>query len=91
MYLYCITNGDHCKFGFSQDPHSRLRSLQTGSSGALQLVESVAVPAHSVRELEKLLHREIGLHRRLKGEWFSIDSSQARLLMQWFAIRYCDC
>ena len=89
MFLYCISDGhSRCKFGYSQDPAGRLRSLQTGNSSSLELLETVSVPPHCVRELEVLLHREIGLHRRLKGEWFEIDAQSARALLSWFEIRY---
>ena len=38
MYLYCISDGVLCKFGYSVDPQRRLKSLQTGSSSQLSLV-----------------------------------------------------
>jgi hypothetical protein len=78
MFLYCISDSvNRCKFGYSIDPHARLRSLQTGNSGALSLVHIVSVDPLRIREYERILHREIGSHRRLKGEWFSIDSVMA--------------
>ena len=90
LYLYCISDcAGRCKFGYSVDPLGRLRSLQTGNSAALSLVHSIQVDPLRVRELESLLHREIGSHRRLKGEWFSIDSVTAKNLLLWFEIRYC--
>lgn len=89
MYLYCIANDQgHCKFGYSVDPHKRLRTLQTGSADPLFLIETVSVPQDRVRELETVLHSEIGLHRRVRGEWFAIDSASAANLMTWFRIHY---
>ena len=89
MFLYCISDSvNRCKFGYSIDPHARLRSLQTGNSGALSLVHSVSVDPLRIREYERILHREIGSHRRLKGEWFSIDSVIAKDLLLWFEIHY---
>lgn len=33
MYIYCISDGkDLCKFGFSNNPEKRLKTLQTGKS-----------------------------------------------------------
>lgn len=90
MFLYCISDGvAHCKFGYSVDPHRRLRSLQTGQSSQLTLVHTIAVDTLRVRELERILHSEIGLHRRVRGEWFAISQSDARALLSWFEIRYC--
>lgn len=91
MYLYCISDSNgHCKFGFSVDPYRRLRSLQTGHSSQLTVIHSVAVKDHTrIRALEQQLHREIGLHRRVRGEWFAISDSQACALLTWFEIRYC--
>jgi len=91
MYLYCIANSSgECKFGFSGEPLKRLRALQTGSSEELFLVESIAVPKDRVRELETLLHTEVGLYRRVKGEWFRIDAAEGAGLLTWFGIRYLD-
>lgn len=90
MYLYCISDGKgRCKFGYSVDPLGRLRSLQTGNSSVLELVHSISVDCLCIRDLERELHREIGLHRKLKGEWFLIDSVTAKNLLLWFEIRYC--
>ena len=89
MFLYCIaSNSGHCKFGFSSEPLKRLRALQTGSSEELFLIESISVPADRVRELERLLHREIGLHRRVRGEWFAVDAETGAGLLTWFGIHY---
>ena len=89
MFLYCIANeSGYCKFGFSREPSRRLRALQTGSGETLRLIETLAVEADRVRELERLLHTEIGLHRRVRGEWFSISGEEGAQLMAWFEIRY---
>lgn len=91
MFLYCISNDNGmCKFGFSGEPLKRLRALQTGSSDTLHLIETVGVPRHRVRELERVLHKEIGMHRRVRGEWFAVDAEEGASLLQWFAIRYSE-
>jgi hypothetical protein len=91
MYLYCISNDQNrCKFGFSREPSRRLRALQTGSADPLFLLETVAVPEHRVRELERVLHAEIGQYRRLHGEWFDISGEQGCALLTWFAIHYVE-
>ena len=91
MYLYCISNDQNrCKFGFSREPERRLRALQTGSADPLFLLETVSVPEHRVRELERVLHAEIGQYRRVRGEWFDISAEQGCALLTWFAIRYVE-
>ena len=88
MFLYCIANNNgQCKFGFSKDPHRRVRSLQTGSSEDLVLLETVSVGDRSVREMERLLHREFA-HRRVRGEWFDISPEDGVAFLQWFSIHY---
>lgn len=91
MFLYCITDDSgYCKFGYSVNPESRVRALQTGHPSKLFLLHSISVDPVRVRELERRLHEEIGLHRRVRGEWFDIDSATAVKLLSWFAIRYCS-
>lgn len=89
MYLYCIsTDQGLCKFGYSQDPQGRLRSLQTGSADPLFLVETVAVPeAGSARHFERSLHAEFS-HLRVRGEWFRCTAEQGARFLQWFEIHY---
>jgi len=75
------------KFGFSKDPHRRVRSLQTGSSEELVLLESIAVPEDRVREYERLLHSEFA-HLRTRGEWFRISGEDGVAYLTWFQIHY---
>ena len=75
------------KFGFSKDPDRRVRALQTGSSDLLVLLETVPVGDRSVREMERLLHREFA-HLRSRGEWFSISPEDGVAFLQWFSIHY---
>jgi hypothetical protein len=88
MFLYCIANNNgQCKFGFSKNPESRVRALQTGSSEELVLLETVPVGDRSVREMERLLHREFA-HLRSRGEWFRISPEDGVAFLQWFSIHY---
>jgi len=75
------------KFGFSKDPHRRVRSLQTGSSEELVLLESISVPEDRVREYERLLHSEFA-HLRTRGEWFRISGEDGVAYLTWFQIHY---
>jgi hypothetical protein len=88
MYLYAIKDSHSglIKLGYSSDPVSRLRELQTGSSSVLVLVHTELVSSDA-RILERELHRDIN-HLRVRGEWFRLSESSARDLIQWCVIRY---
>ena len=88
LFLYCICNSQgQTKFGFSKDPHARVRALQTGSADDLILLETLSVPQDRVREYEGLLHSEFA-HLRCRGEWFNISPEDAVSYLTWFGIRY---
>ena len=89
MYLYCISDGSLCKFGYSRDPHRRLKGLQTGSSSPLSLVHIVLVQEDQGRVLERTLHREYA-HRRVRGEWFRCTCAEGRDWLTWFEIHYVN-
>ena len=89
MYLYCISDGVLCKFGYSVDPQRRLRSLQTGSSSQLQLVHCIAVLEDQGRVLERTFHREYA-YRRVRGEWFRCTVQEAVAWLTWFEIHYVN-
>lgn len=89
MYLYCISDGSLCKFGYSVDPQRRLRSLQTGSSSQLQLVHCIAVLEDQGRVLERTFHREYA-YRRVRGEWFRCSEQEAVAWLTWFEIHYVN-
>lgn len=87
-FLYCISdNTGHCKFGYSNDPHKRLKQLQTGNIHTLTLLHTIPVPKQQVKILESKLHKEIN-YKKIKGEWFNIDNDQAINLLTWFEIHY---
>lgn len=90
MYLYCISDGSLCKFGYSRDPNSRLKHLQTGNSNQLELVHSVSVRGDlCAKTLERTLHREYA-YRRVRGEWFRCSVSEGRDWLTWFEIHYIN-
>ena len=89
MYLYCISDGVLCKFGYSVDPQRRLRSLQTGSSSQLQLVHCIVVEEDQGRVLERTFHREYA-YRRVRGEWFRCSVQEAVAWLTWFEIHYVN-
>ena len=89
MYLYCISDGSLCKFGYSVDPQRRLRSLQTGSSSRLELVHCILVDEDQGRVLERTFHREYA-YRRVRGEWFRCTVEEAVSWLTWFEIHYVN-
>lgn len=89
MYLYCISDGELCKFGFSAEPLKRLRALQTGSSNVLELVHTIAVDVDSVRLLERTLHKEFA-NLRVRGEWFRCSAAEGGSYLSWFEIHYIN-
>ena len=91
MYLYCIANDQgSCKFGFSREPQRRLRALQTGCADPLFLIDTVRVVEGSEREMERTLHREIGAHRRIRGEWYALTADEGATVLAWFKIHYAE-
>jgi len=89
MYLYCISDGELCKFGFSAEPLKRLRALQTGSSSVLELVHTISVDVDRVRLLERELHREFA-NLRVRGEWFRCSAAEGCDYLTWFEIHYIN-
>ena len=88
-YLYAIRDSEsgYVKIGYSINPHDRLRELQTGSGGKLELIHSEPVADRCARLLEQSLHRELN-PLRVRGEWFRIDESFARNAIVHHIIRW---
>lgn len=72
-YIYAISNGKQVKLGMSNNPETRLKSLQTSSPEALILVWKYYVANSSIEaaKIEKMLHRACKKHH-IRGEWFDI-------------------
>ena len=89
MYLYAIKDlvTGLIKLGYSSDPRSRLRELQTGSSSPLHLLYYESVGNSDARLLESQLHRDLN-YLRVRGEWFKLSDSEARSFIQWCVIHY---
>jgi len=73
-YLYAIQASDKVKIGYSANPKSRMRSLQTASTDKLSLVWQCYVgdDDKEAKRQEKKLHRMIS-HFRIRGEWFKLE------------------
>jgi hypothetical protein len=73
-YLYAISDGKNLKVGYSKDPKSRLKRLQTGSSKPLKLLWQClcAYSDTDARKQERKLHRRLRRHN-IQGEWYQFD------------------
>lgn len=67
-FVYFVQHGSDglIKIGRSEDPATRLASMQTDSPVELRLLVAIEVPA---RHFETQLHRHFAAHR-VHGEWF---------------------
>lgn len=76
-YVYFISDGEYLKIGISNNPESRLRTLQTSNARPLEIIH--VIPTHSKESalsLEGQLHDRLAEHR-LSGEWFNMDGYEA--------------
>lgn len=91
MYLYAIKDlhTGLIKLGYSTDPRSRLRELQTGSSSPLHLLYYESCEPGRAALLERQLHKDLN-HLRVRGEWFRLSDSAARNSIIHCVIRYSD-
>jgi hypothetical protein len=88
--IYVIgPEGGPFKIGYSACPHSRLSSLQTGSTQKLILHYSEETDTEIARVIEQLIHRQIG-HKRIRGEWFDVGLDEAIGEVRFAFIRWED-
>lgn len=66
--IYFIQSKQYVKIGFSDNPESRLRDLQTGSPHKLKLLATMPGCYQTETELHKVF-----ADRRINGEWFRYD------------------
>jgi len=88
-YLYVIAANDEgpVKLGISVDPALRLRTLQTASPELLTIRHKEPVEPEVVKQLERLLHRDMA-HRRRRGEWFALGVDEAIAQVRFTIMRY---
>jgi predicted GIY-YIG superfamily endonuclease len=74
-YVYLIKNTETntYKIGISVNPKKRLKTLQTGSSGKLIIVE--LYESEFFFKIESTLHRQYAANR-LIGEWFLLGDTE---------------
>ena len=73
MYVYAIRecSTGNIKLGISKDPEARVKQLQNGNSGALELV---AYKRAVNRFKDEASLHELASDNNIKGEWFSKDA-----------------
>lgn len=92
MFIYIIGSNEASaigpyKIGFSKNPETRLRSLQTGNSDKLKVLYTENIDKTRVRFIESQIHTNLK-HRQIKGEWFNISLESAILEVKYANIRY---
>lgn len=89
-YIYAIgSDNGNIKIGFSNNPHQRLRSLQTGHNEPLQIHYIHEVSEENVKVFEKIIHKQLA-HKRVHGEWFDITPSDVEQHIRFAFITYDD-
>ena len=85
MIVYCLTDGDHCKIGFSAKPVARFTRLQCGNPRAITVVWTRIAAVTDGPKIERYLHRHLARARKhIRGEWFAITPDQANKLLRLF-------
>jgi Meiotically up-regulated gene 113 len=64
-YVYCISDGEYLKIGFSTNPQARVAELQTGNARKLTIVGTI----EGTLEDEAALHQEF-ISDNVLAEWF---------------------
>lgn len=84
-YTYIINrrHTNEYKIGKSKTPLKRIKPLQTGNAGKLDIVDCF----HSDEKLEARLHRMFALDRT-KGEWFIFSEQKLEFLLTFLRNRY---
>lgn len=90
-YVYVIaTAGNHqVKIGYSKDPQTRLKTLQTGNHETLVLHHVEEMTGLTPKLFETIVHRYLR-HKRIHGEWFLMSPDEAKEMIEWVAIRWSD-
>ena len=77
-YLFKEENTDNIKIGFSGNPKGRLETLQVGNSRKLIVIDTVQCSNCDL--LENKLH-EIFKNKRIRGEWYNLNTEDIRQCM----------
>lgn len=85
MYIYAIGTEEIQKIGFSNNPETRLQTLQTGNPEELSINYIIEVDDDIAPKLEKHIHKEHN-HKRIKGEWFAMTKDDVISAMTFYEI-----
>lgn len=83
--LYIITDGTNYKLGYSQNPTSRLKDLQTANAKPLVLLGTTEGEIEDEKRYHKILS-----NTQLVGEWFSPSPELFEILSNWSKSPYAD-
>ena len=85
MMIYAIGTHDKQKIGVSGDVAQRLATLQTGNAKRLLIHSTIEVDDSVAFRFEKFIHKDQS-HKRIIGEWFSIDEADIKQLFAFYEI-----
>jgi len=72
-YVYYITDGLRVKVGIAKDVAKRVKVLQTGNGGRLEVVHTIPFSSRALAfKKEASLHKMYSSYR-MHGEWFSLN------------------
>lgn len=77
-YIYCASDGERVKVGWSRGPHARVKDLRRRNPG-LALVRAWPVSGrHDAFVLEQIIHRDtFGRKHSWDGEWYAVPADDA--------------
>jgi len=72
-YVYYITDGLRVKVGIAKNVAKRVKALQTGNGGKLEIVHTIPFSSRALAfKKEASLHKMYSSYR-MHGEWFSLN------------------
>lgn len=85
IYFIRELGSDYVKVGVSNDPHSRLTSLQIGNPRELYIEGLIEVPGADKNpdldyEVERRIHNSLR-HRGERGEWFTLPAYKSYVIL----------
>jgi hypothetical protein len=80
IYLIEAEGAGAVKVGIADNPHGRLKDLQTGCPFKLTLRHYWQLCASEADRWEKELHKSMEKYR-VRGEWFRVDAPQIAFIL----------
>jgi predicted GIY-YIG superfamily endonuclease len=87
VYIIAASPDGPVKIGYSKQPETRLKQLQTGHSEELHLYHTLSFERERAKLIERMMHKTLSLSRRT-GEWFAIKVEDAMAELEFARIRY---